>query len=75
MAHSRAARQMMRKKSPEKWIQDSINPEKKGALHRALGVPEGKKIPEKKLEKAEHSKNLTTKRRAIWAENVKKSHR
>ena len=25
---------------------------KKGALHKELGVPEGKKIPAKKLEKA-----------------------
>ena len=27
----------------------------KGALHRALGVPQGKKIPESKLEKAAES--------------------
>jgi hypothetical protein len=74
MARSRATRQMMHKKSPEKWIQGSINPANKGALNRELGVPEGKKIPERKLEKAEHSKNLTLRRRANWAENVKKSH-
>ena len=31
----------------EKWIQKAIkNP---GALHKQLGVPEGKKIPAKKL--------------------------
>jgi hypothetical protein len=29
----------------------------RGGLHRALGVPEGEKIPEKKLEAATHSKN------------------
>lgn len=35
----------------KKWIQKAIkNP---GALHKELGVPEGKKIPKKKLEKAE----------------------
>lgn len=28
-----------------------------GALHRALGVPQGKKIPAKKMAKASHSKN------------------
>ncbi|HWW39640.1 hypothetical protein [Pedobacter sp.] len=28
---------------------------KKGALHKELGVPEGKKIPKKKLEKAAHA--------------------
>ncbi len=30
---------------------------KKGALHRALGVPEGENIPEAKLEKARNSDN------------------
>jgi len=35
----------------EKWIQGAIK--KPGALHKELGVPEGKKIPEKKLEAAE----------------------
>jgi hypothetical protein len=33
-----------------KWIQKAIK--NKGALHKQLGVPEDKKIPEKKLEKA-----------------------
>lgn len=31
----------------KKWIQKAIK--KPGALHQALGVPKGKKIPEKKL--------------------------
>jgi hypothetical protein len=75
MAHSRAAKQMMRKKSPEKWIQKAINPENKGSLHRALGVPEGQKIPEKKLEKAEHSKNSTLRKKANLAETLKRFHR
>ena len=34
----------------EKWIQGAIK--KPGALHKELGVPEGKKIPAKKLEAA-----------------------
>lgn len=34
----------------EKWIQKAIK--KKGALHKELGVPMGKKIPAKKLAKA-----------------------
>jgi hypothetical protein len=34
----------------EKWIQKAI--QHKGALHKELGVPEGKKIPAKKLNKA-----------------------
>jgi hypothetical protein len=54
----------------EKWIQKAHI--KKGALHRELGVPEGKKIPEKKLKKAEHSKNPTLKKRAVLAETLGK---
>jgi len=44
---------------------------KKGALHKELGVPEGKKIPEKKLVKAEHSKNPTERKRAVLARTLK----
>lgn len=54
----------------KKWIQKAGI--KKGALHEELGVPEGKKIPEKKLKKAEHSKNPTLKKRAVLAETLKK---
>lgn len=34
----------------EHWIKDAIK--KPGALHKELGVPEGKKIPAKKLNAA-----------------------
>lgn len=34
----------------ENWIKGAIK--KPGALHKELGVPEGKKIPAKKLAKA-----------------------
>ena len=34
----------------KKWIQEAIK--KPGALRKELGVKEGKKIPEKKLESA-----------------------
>ena len=38
----------------EKWIQKVLSGKKsKGALHRKLGVPEGKKIPASKLKAAE----------------------
>ena len=53
----------------KKWIQGAIK--HKGALHKSLGVPEGKKIPEKKLKKAEHSKNPTLRKRAVLAETLK----
>lgn len=54
----------------DKWIQKSDI--KKGALHRSLGIPQGKNIPPSKLEKATHSSNPLIKKRAVWAENVKK---
>jgi len=53
----------------EKFIQKMHM--KKGALHKALGVKEGKKIPEKKLEKAEHSKSPLMRKRAALAETLK----
>ncbi len=52
-----------------KWIQGAIK--KPGALHKSLGVPEGKKIPDSKIKKAEHSKNPTTAQRARLAETLK----
>lgn len=57
----------------KKWIQDMQM--KKGALHKALHVKEGKKIPVSKLKKAEHSKNPTLKKRAVLAETLKKLHK
>jgi len=70
MAHSRAKKEVM-KDAHKKWIKGAIKPENKGALHRSLGVPEGKNIPEKKLEKAEYSKNSTLKKQAVLAETLR----
>lgn len=53
----------------KKWIQGAI--QHPGALHRSLGVPKGQKIPAKKLEKAAHSSNPTTAKRARLAETLK----
>jgi hypothetical protein len=55
------------------WIQGAIK--KPGALHRALGVPEGKKIPAKKLAKAARSDNPTMARRAALAKTLGKMHK
>jgi hypothetical protein len=52
------------------FIQEAIH--HPGALHKELHVPEGKKIPAKKLNKATHSKNLLLKRRAILAKTLRK---
>jgi len=46
-----------------------------GALRKELGVKKGDKIPEDKLEKAKHSKNPTTRKRANLAETLKKMHK
>ena len=53
----------------KRWIKDAIK--HPGALRKKLGVKEGQKIPEKKLEKAEHSKNPTTRRQANLAKTLK----
>lgn len=42
----------------------------KGKLHRELGIPEDEKIPQKRLEKAEHSKNAEVRRDAIRANTM-----
>lgn len=47
---------------------------KPGALHKQMGVPQGEKIPEKKLEKAEHSKSKLERERANLAETLRGFH-
>ncbi len=51
------------------WIAGAIK--RPGALHKALHVKEGENIPTSKLNKAEHSKNPTTKKRAVLAKTLK----
>jgi hypothetical protein len=43
---------MAKRKNPKKWIQAATRKGRKGALHRALGIPVGTKIPLAKLKKA-----------------------
>ena len=52
----------------ENWIKGAIK--KPGALHKELGVPEGKKIPAKKLAKAAKAGGKEGKR-ARLAETLK----
>ena len=54
----------------EKWIKGAIK--HKGKLHRELGVPEGKKIPEKKMAKAAKSKNPTIRKEVSLAKTLGK---
>ena len=64
--------EMKKKKTMKKnWIANAIK--KPGALHKALGVPEGKKIPGKKLEAAA-KKGGKMGKRARLAETLKSFH-
>jgi hypothetical protein len=56
----------------KKWIQKAIK--HPGALHKEMGVPEGKKIPAKKLTAAAKMKGLEGKR-ARLAETLKGFHK
>lgn len=51
-----------------------IAPGHKGRLHEKLDVPAGKPIPERKLEKADHSKSPAERKEAQFAINASKWH-
>lgn len=53
------------------WMQGAVK--HPGALHRQLGVPQGKKIPASKLAAAANSSNPTLRRRAVLAETFRKT--
>ena len=54
------------------WIKSAIK--RPGALHRALHVPQGEKIPADKLAKAKNSKNPRIRHEANLAETLKGMH-
>ena len=58
------------KKEDGHWMQQAFA-HNKGALHKSLHVPVGQKISEKKMDKALHSSNGLTRKRAQAAENAK----
>ena len=55
------------------WIAGAT--ENKGGLHRSLGVPEGQKIPAKKLAAAKHSDDPKIAKQANLAATLKKLHK
>ena len=61
----------MAKEKKSHWIAGAIK--KPGALHKELGVKEGKKIPEKKLKEAEKKPGKEGKR-ARLADTLKSFH-
>lgn len=60
---------MAAKSKGKKWIKGAIG--KPGALHRQLGVAEGKKIPASKL-KVKPGDSATTKRRKNLAKTLRR---
>ncbi len=58
----------------EKWISKALPKTSKGKLHKELGVPEDKKIPEKKIKSAEKKGGKIAKQ-ANLAETLSKFHR
>lgn len=48
-----------------------IKPQNRGKFHRALGVPQGKKIPNWMISKAKNSPSAEMRRMATFAENSK----
>ena len=48
-----------------------MKPENKGLLHKELHVPQGEKIPAKKLNAAKHSDNPKLRQRANFAATMK----
>lgn len=52
-----------------KWIQSAIK--HPGGLHKALGIPQGKKIPADKLAKAKKSPNEHIRKMAALASTLK----
>lgn len=53
------------------WIQGALK--HKGALHKDLGVPQGKKIPQAKIKAAAHGSGVVAKR-AKFAELLAQLH-
>jgi hypothetical protein len=64
-------RSSKRWKMAEKWMQKAFGAHP-GALHRALGVPEGEKIPAKKMAQAKGSSDPHMKKMASLARTGKK---
>jgi len=46
-----------------------IKPSRRGLLHKKLGVPQGEKIPEGKIQKAKQSSSPALRKEATFAEN------
>jgi hypothetical protein len=63
---------MDNKHTSQKWIHKAIK--HPGALHKELHVPQGEKIPAKKLAKAAHSSNPKIRKQVALAKTLKSFH-
>ena len=54
------------------WIKKALPGNSKGKLHKALGVAEDKKIPMKKMDKAEKTASPKVKKEIVLAKTLKK---
>lgn len=54
------------------WIKSALPESSKGKLREKLKIKKGEKIPEAKLEKAEHSKSPKLRKEASLAQTLKK---
>lgn len=52
------------------WMERAFPKATKGALHRDMGIAQGKKIPAERLAKATHSSDPKERHRAQAAENA-----
>ncbi len=55
------------KKAVDHWAKQAFKPSHKGRLHRALGVPEGEKIPAAKMRAALAGKHGSAARKMAQA--------
>ena len=58
----------------DNWISKAVPKTSRGKLHKKLGVPEGEKIPQKKLNSAEKKGGKIGKEAAL-AKSLKSFHR
>ena len=59
----------------DKWIQKALGKSSHGKLHRELGVPEGMKIPAKKMAKAAKSGSAKEKKQVALAHTLEGFHK
>jgi hypothetical protein len=59
-------------KTDNSWIKKAVPASHKGRLHKALGVPEGEKLPASKLASAANSSNPHMRKMANFAKTMKK---